>query len=107
MNEKNKDRSSDFPVLQPSQYALLHAEVHTGYVLMLDGERYTGFGEKYMVFESLDDLEQYANNKTKVRPEVECAAYDYQQNLIKIIRSNEIHQESRASSNKKAWWKFW
>ncbi len=66
----------DIPVVQPSQYILRHAEVLTGYVLTITGERYVGNGERYMIFDSLADAECYAEAKVIQDPYVECSIAD-------------------------------
>jgi hypothetical protein len=48
------------PRLDSGNFGVLFAEIATGKVLGLDGERYAGVGEFYAVFDSLERAQTYA-----------------------------------------------
>jgi hypothetical protein len=95
-----------FPKIQPSHYALLHAEVNTGIVLTPAGERAIGVDSPYITFDTFAALEAYALAKIHSRPDIECVAFDYQQTPIKVFRNHSAIQ-ARARPYKKHWWQFW
>ena len=102
------ERLPDIPVVQPSQYIVTHAEVRTGYVLTITGERYTGQGERYLVFDSLADAEYYAEATVIHDPFIECWIADYEGKGIKRIEGNLdiVVNAIKTPSKKKRWW-FW
>jgi hypothetical protein len=65
-----------FPKIHHPQVALAYAESRTGIVLCLDGKRFTGAGEQFMVFGSLELARAYATQKVQDCVEIECAIYD-------------------------------
>jgi hypothetical protein len=95
-----------FPIIEPSQYTLLHAEVDTGIVLTAAGARAIGAESPYIIFDTFATLEAYALAKIQSDPDIECVAYDYQQIPIKVFR-NDAAIDARVRPYKKPWWRFW
>jgi hypothetical protein len=101
----DKQPSSLRPLIKDFQYTLIHAERSTGILLTLDGERFTGIGELYKVFDSIEEAEIYAINKVDTEPTIECAIYDSQGKPAKIIRKPFV--QDLVKPKKRSWWHFW
>jgi hypothetical protein len=67
----------DFPKISIGQYAVLQAELATGVVLKLDGERHLGLGEGWLVFDSLEEAVVSSNQKILDFPEIECNIFNH------------------------------
>jgi len=76
----------DFPSLQAGQFAVIRAELATGIVLRLDGQRHLGDGEVWRVFESIVSARDYAASEVRVRPTIECTIYDSQHQSVETVR---------------------
>jgi len=75
MDEKidlNLKKETNFPELKLDQVALNFAKLATGHVLKLNKELYTGEGEIYQVFDSLQIAKNYAKDITRVDSSIEC-----------------------------------
>ncbi len=79
-----------FPKLQDDQHAVITVEVSTGIVLRHDGQRFTGSGETWRVFESLAAAREFAVAAVAAHPSFECAIYRTQDKPIQTFR-NEAH----------------
>jgi hypothetical protein len=81
----------DFPELRDGQHAVITAEVSTGIVLRLAGQRRLGGkGETWRVFDSLAAAHEFAIAKVAKRPAVECGIYDAQQRSVEIVRHEDV-----------------
>ena len=67
-----------FPILTASQVAVLHTEAATGAELTASGAPFAGGGEKYHVFETAEAAREYAAQKTREHPKMECVLFDAQ-----------------------------
>lgn len=67
----------EFPDLRFGQYAVIHAELATGIVLNLDGNRCLGTREAWLIFDSIEEAKAYSNQKILNSPEVECNIYNH------------------------------
>ena len=81
----------DFPKIRLGQFAVLQAELATGIVLKLDGERCLGSGESWLILDFLDEATAYSNQKVSDVPEIECNIYNHLNEHIPTIscRKNE------------------
>ncbi len=77
----------DFPKLQAGQYAVLHAEVETGIVLRLDGQRYLAFGEVWRVFESIGGARDYAAAEVRSASDCRVAPSHARQNRVERVQA--------------------
>jgi hypothetical protein len=77
----------DFPKLQTGQHAVITAEVSTGIVLRLDGQRRQGNdGEAWRVFDSLSAAREFAVAEVAKNPAVEFGIYDEKQQSVQVVR---------------------
>ncbi|MEO5931177.1 MAG: hypothetical protein ABIR47_14690 [Candidatus Kapaibacterium sp.] len=100
----------DVPILRPGQYSLLLAQVTTGHVLTIDGERPTGpvgWEEYYRIFDSFEEAEQYVNGIVSSRADLECHIYDADGAGVKTIYSFRSPPNPRVKQWRRPWWKFW
>jgi hypothetical protein len=67
-----------FPILTASQVAVLHTDAATGAELTASGAPFRGEGEKYAVFETAAEARDYAAQKTREDPKMECVLFDAQ-----------------------------
>jgi hypothetical protein len=65
-----------FPILVGDQVAMMHTEAGTGTPLTAGGDRFTGEGEKYEVFDSLDAARESVAQKCARHPKMECLIFD-------------------------------
>jgi hypothetical protein len=79
--------SIDFPKLQAGQHAVITAEVSTGIILRLDGQRRLGNGgAAWRVFGSLAAAREFAFAEVGKNPAVEVGIYDEQQQPVQVVR---------------------
>lgn len=77
----------EFPKIKLGQYAVLQAEVATGIVLCLDGNRRLGSGETWLIFDSLNEAKTYSNQRVLEFPEIECNIYNHlNEGVLRIDR---------------------
>jgi hypothetical protein len=79
----------EFPILKPNQYALIHAEVKTGHVLLLNGKLHLGSGEAWLIFNSLNEAMEYAEKKVLDSPEIECGIFNHLNERV-ALKYNEM-----------------
>lgn len=75
----------DFPKIRLGQYAVLQAELATGIVLKLNGERRLGLGKAWLIFDSLNEAIACSNQKILDSPEIECNIYNHLHEHISTI----------------------
>lgn len=82
----------DCPNLQPGQHAVLTAEVSTGIVLRLDGQRRQGgFGEAWRVFDSFEAARAFAVAEVTKNPKVEFCIFAEKQSAVQVIRHEKYN----------------
>jgi len=100
------------PQVPKGQFAIIQVELRTGIVLTIEGVRYTGQGERFLFFETLDAASKKSRDIIRLNPEIECAIQDDQNRQVATIR-DESHvgaireQARKAREQKQKWWKFW
>ena len=70
---------SDFPVVEGPKVIVMSAEVETGIVLKLDGTRHNrqdATGERYRIFDTLKDAEEFAASSFAKNRKIEFWLYD-------------------------------
>ena len=77
----------NFSTLKNGQVAVVQAELGTGIVLALDGQRYLGSGEAFRAFDSLAAARSFARTVVADKPNVECGLYDSSGTHIERITS--------------------
>lgn len=101
--------SMNFPEISMTQFAVSFDEVETGIILNKDFERYTGQGEYFYVFDSIEEAESFSVKVIKERPNLESVILSYDKSVVKIMKDedyiNQIIQASKAVKKKK-WWHF-
>ena len=76
--------------LVPGQFCVVFAEVATGIVLDLDGQRYRQVGESRVVFDSLESAEAFARKRVEEQPEIEAWIEDATGGHMRLIRASEV-----------------
>jgi hypothetical protein len=78
---------SEPPRLDPGEYSVSLAELATGIVLNLDGKRrFTGSTDDWIViFESLSDAENFAQQQIARNPDIECVIKGEQGSFFRCI----------------------
>jgi hypothetical protein len=79
----------EFPKLQNDQHAVITVEVSTGIVLRHDGQRFTGSGETWRVFESLGAAREFAQAEVAAHPSHECSIYRTQDQPVQTFKNEE------------------
>ncbi|HEX9060908.1 MAG TPA: hypothetical protein VF941_12070 [Clostridia bacterium] len=99
--------SNDFPDISISQFVIILCEIETGIVLNKDFERYTGQGERYYVFNSLEEAESFSMKVMEEKPNIESTIYSYDKSAVKtIINENYYKKKALETKSKKKWWPF-
>jgi hypothetical protein len=80
-------KSGEVPVLHPGQVYLIYVYKFTGHVLTLEGKKdnINDPRDSVIVFETLSEAEEFANNRIKERPDIECHIYDHTNQHITMI----------------------
>ncbi len=81
------------PNVPKHHYALIQVEVRTGIILTVSGERYTGKGERFLIFEQLERANHKAREIVRGNPEIECVIQDDQNDEVATIRDETYVQE--------------
>ncbi len=93
------------------QYGILHAEVSTGIITFADGKRISNSPPQYLVFNSFNEAEDYANQRIQSHPEFEYILVDSQLKPLKILKNHEyisqLMAQAELNKKKKRWWRFW
>jgi hypothetical protein len=76
-----------FPILVGSQVAVLHMESGSGAELTASGAAFAGEGEKYLVFETAGKARDYAAQKSRDNPKMECVLFDANGRLTERVGS--------------------
>ena len=87
--ELNLKEETKFPELYPNQVAINFVKLETGRVLDVNMELYSGEGEIYHVFDSIEDAQEFARNKIKEDSEIECWFMSEKNKAIGYINSIE------------------
>ena len=77
------------PLLKEGQVAVVQSEVDTGIVLTPEGQRHLGEGEWFLVFDSIEEAQEFAMSVVLDKPEVECGLYDFKGNYLGPYRRAE------------------
>lgn len=85
----NLKEETSFPTLKPNQVALNFAKVDTEQLLKTDQTLYEGEGEIYHVFDSLEIAKDYARERIKEDPSIECWIMTAKDKAIYYISSTE------------------
>ena len=75
----------EFPKIQSGQFVVIHAEKVTGIILDAHGNRNLASPLEWMVFNSLDEAENYCNLKIAASPSMECNIFNHLQERIKTV----------------------
>jgi len=97
--------ASESPKLEIGQYALIHYEVLTGIITLSDGrrhisddtpigslpgmEKWAGRGKLWLVFDSLAEAKDYAQNKINELPTITCEICDHNRQTIERLRNED------------------
>jgi hypothetical protein len=82
----------DFPKLQADQHAVITAEVSTGIVLQLNGQRrLADSAEAWRVFNSLTAAREFAVAEVGNNPEIEFVICDREQTPIQVVRHEKYN----------------
>lgn len=100
------------PHVPSGAFALIQVEVRTGIVLAINGQRYCGSGERFIICDSLEAAKRQSDTIVKLNPEVECIIQDENNCQVATIRDEEhvqrIIKQARDFHGKKGkLWKFW
>ncbi len=87
--ELNLKEETKFPTLKTNQVALNFLKLGTNQVLNINMELYSGEGEIYHVFDSIEDARKFARNKIKENSEIECWIISEKNKAIGYISSIE------------------
>jgi len=82
--------SIDFPEIEEGQYAVLFVELDTGIVLNVNFKRATGQDERWTIFNSFKEAEDFSWHISTENPKVECSIYDFSKKYIETINRNGI-----------------
>ena len=97
-----------YPQIEPDQYSVTQANVWTGHVLRLDGERRQrdSDDEWLLVFDSFEEAKGFVEKRIEEKPEIECwiRSFDgkYHQRFVKHGFKREPTELPSYQ-----WWKFW
>ena len=72
------------PLLKKYQFAVCRGESQTGIVLTINNNRYTGWGEVYLVFDNLEMAKSYCETIKTI--DLELFVYDCNYKLIEVYR---------------------
>jgi hypothetical protein len=98
------------PILSEGECSLIHVETWTGKVLELDGKNYhrSGAGalNHILIFDSLEEAEEYGQTRVRELPDVECHVFDHKGKHLRST-GNQGKLRKRIAPGPVQWWKFW
>jgi hypothetical protein len=77
----------NIPKLEPGFYSVMFDEVRTGKILTTNGVRYSGEGEYFLTFDSLEKAERFGCAHVEKLPEQECLIYDSEAKFLKLVKA--------------------
>jgi hypothetical protein len=78
------------PPMKEHQFAVLQAEITTGIVLQVNGNRFTGQGQLYSIHDDFATAKAFASRTILEKPETECVIYDCHEKALLYVSSREI-----------------
>jgi hypothetical protein len=79
---------NEIPKLNPMQCSVIQAELKTGILLNIDGERHRkDLNQPYiLIFSSFEDAKVFCERKVKENTNTECCIYNHLAEFVEVIR---------------------
>ena len=77
----------EIPQLNEPQCSIVQAEIATGIILTVEGQRYDKETDEpfILIFNSLDEAKSFSEKKVIENPNLECNIYNFSANFIEVV----------------------